>query len=111
MPLLTWAGHHPAVPASKKAKGVTPLKLHHGIVAGHLCNYNLEPDDWSICILHANLCIEGGILQKGLLNHIGKVIDPLATKSQGEALYDEMKTHGLTMKKTKLATQSKTVEQ
>ena len=111
VPLLTSAGVHPDVPVKKKGKGVTPLSLHYGIVARQVCNYHLEPDDWGICILHANLCIEGTILQKGLLNHIGKLNDPLVTKSQGEALYDCMALNGLTMKKTKLAKKSKKLDQ
>ena len=111
VPLLTSTGVHPPVPAGKKGKGVTPLNLHFGIVAGQTCNFDMEPDDWSICIMHANLCIEGGILQKGLLAHIGVLVDPGAPKSHGEALYDEMKANGLTMKKTKLAKKSKKLDQ
>ena len=90
---------HPAVPKHMQAAGVTHLALHEGIVPGQTVNYHLEPHDWAVCLLHVNLCIVGGLLQKTLLNEKDKLVDPLATESHGMQLFQKLQQNGVYFKK------------
>jgi len=98
---------HPEVPANKKGRGITHLILHEGIVPGQTVNFHLEPDDWTMCLLHAGLCIVGGLLQKTLLNHIDELVDPAATELHGIQLHALFSSAGCYMKVDKLKKKSK----
>jgi hypothetical protein len=77
---------HPRLPAHMNQAGNTHLNTHFGVVPGQKVNYDLEPGDWSICLLHANLCIVGGLLQKTVLSQIDLLKDPQATHTQGDQI-------------------------
>ena len=89
---------YPPVPRHLQESGVTHLQLHEGIVPGQTVNYHLEPNDWAVCLLHVNLCIVGGLLQKTLLNEKDKLVDTMATESHGKQLYDLLKHNGVYFK-------------
>lgn len=75
----------PPVPAAKRGKGVTHSSLHKSIVHGQRCVFNLEPEDWTTCLLHLDLIQKGALLQKTLLDQIGKVKVPNQDTSQSQA--------------------------
>ena len=74
----------PIVPIGKRGKGVTHLSLHFGIVPGQTVNFDLQPEDWAICLLHANLCITGGLLNKTLLANLELHVDPAGSTGLGD---------------------------
>jgi hypothetical protein len=82
-----------------QGKGVTHLVLHEGIVPGQSVNYHLEPCDWAVCLLHVNLCIVGGLLQKTVLNEKDKLVDPDAKESHGLQIFHKLQQNGVYFKK------------
>ena len=63
----------PPVPKALKAKGVTHLSLHRSVVHGQRVVFHLEPCEWTTCLLHLDLIQKGALLQKTLIDEIGKV--------------------------------------
>lgn len=101
---------HPQVPPNKRGKGVTHLNLHEGVVPGQSVNFDLEPDDWTMCLLHAGLCIVSGLLQKTLLNNIDELHDPQAEHLHGKQLHDLFSSAGCYFKVEKLKKKSKNLD-
>jgi hypothetical protein len=97
----------PPVPAKMNHPGNTHLTIHEGVVPGQTVNYNLEPVQWSMCLLHANLCIIGGLLQKTVLSNIDKLVDPEVRCGQGDQLHALLLQNGVYFKKGKLKKSSK----
>ena len=102
---------HPAVPSRLKVMGKTHLELHKGIVPGQTPNYHLENEEWTLCLLHAGLCIVGGLLKRTLLAHLDKLVDPNSKESHGLQLYKLFLAHGVYMKLTTLAKRCKKLDQ
>jgi hypothetical protein len=103
VPIHKRGSEHPPVPESKKGHKVTHLNLHFGIVPGQTVNFHLEPADWTICILHADLCVVGGLLQKTIMNQLDTLKDPNATESQGLQIHTLFTAVGVSFKKIKKA--------
>ena len=100
----------PAVPKHLLPLKKSHLQMHFGIVAGQQPNYNLENVDWTMCLLHAGLCIVGGLLKRTLLGELDILVDPAATEGQGMQLYNLFLKNGLYMKLTMLAKKSKKLD-
>jgi hypothetical protein len=99
---------HPAVPIGKAGKGVTHLSLHHGIVPGQDVVFDIEPTDWTTCLLHANLCIVGGMFKRTIVSETGKLQDKkVDNTSQSMAIHALMKEAGMQMKPPKEQTSKK----
>lgn len=107
VPLCERGCNPPKVPPHKNDKGVTHSSLHYGIVPGQTVNYNLDPEKWSICLLHVNLCIVGGMLQKTLLNRLGRLNDPKQQDDHGTQIYNLLKRNFVYFKLAKLQKKSK----
>lgn len=98
---------HPAVPSKKKGKGITHLGLHEGVTPGQTVNFHLEPCAWCMCLLHCGLCMQSGLLQKTLLNHIDELVDPAVSEGHGKQLHDLFTKLGCYFKVAKLKKKSK----
>ena len=97
----------PVVPKHLQGQGVTHLKLHHGITPGTTVNYRLEPADWSMCNLHAGLCVCGGLFKLTLQAHLDKLVDPQAQESHGKQIWDVLLRNGAHMKISQLKKKNK----
>jgi hypothetical protein len=93
---------HPAVPIGKAGKGVTHRSLHHGIVPGKDVVFDIEPTDWTACLLHANLCIIGGMFKRTFVSETGKQQDKkVDNTAQSMAIQALMKEAGMQMQPPK----------
>ena len=109
--LLTSTSHVPKKKVGKK----THLEAHFGICAGQRCVFNADPENFVVCMLHARLCIIGGLFVRLIVNQVGKLKQ--AYKNAGcsvgsveyepaQLVVDILGKYGLEMKASKITDQT-----
>ena len=62
-----------------------------------------------MCLLHANLCVVNGMLQRTILNYLDKLVEPNVAP-QADQLYKLWSSNGVYFKKAKLVKKGKKLE-
>jgi hypothetical protein len=83
---------------------MTWLEGHFGIVYGRYPLLHIEPDKWYLCLLHFNLRVTGGTINKCAFEHIGKYGD---AKEQATAICAVLEEAGIWVREERLQPKSK----
>jgi hypothetical protein len=84
--------------------GETWLEAHAGIKYGRYPLINVEPEKWYLCLLHFNLRVTGGNINKLVFAHIGKFGDQ---KEQAKELCEILQEAGIWVREERLKPKSK----
>ena len=93
-----------------KRPSVTWTSLHLGVVYGRTPPYEVDPDNWILCLLHLNLCIVRGLFERTIVLEIGKLPRDGSFEKLVDAFADLLRVAGLRMKKSKLKRTGKQVD-